>query len=218
LLLEEPESRGGMYAAINTALREFSGLWSHFTYINDDDLLTPGSEKYWQAAITGTRTAQSVTYGVVCLVNEASHRIGLLPVNPFPRMNRALWWAGKSPCSQVGMVISRQTFQKIGFFDDRLRYAGDMEYILRMESKGCDFVYRPEIAGSFRIRHGQLSADRSEFDSEICMIRQRYGLEPAPRIVFRLLCLAYMFVTNIRSYFWHVSTNGLKRRVALFDP
>jgi hypothetical protein len=216
-LLAEPEGRKGMYAAINAALRADVGEWTHFTYINDDDVLEPGDGSYWREALARDPGDAVVSYGRVRLLDDRSNEVGSFPVSLNPAAHQRLWRLGKPPCYQMGTVVSRAAMDRAGLFDESLRYAGDMDHLLNLLATGCRFHASARTVAAFRLRAGQLSSHRERFDEEIARVRKRWHADQELPWGESVATRCGFFMSNLPSYFDHVRRHGLRRRAELFQ-
>ncbi len=215
-VVPEPAGGAGMYAAINAGIAAAAD-WHAFTYLNDDDLLLPDFQRLLgQANTTGAR----VVYGGVRLIDAAGHRVGAIPISPFPALNRLLYAQRIEPVFQHGTVITRAAFDQLGVFDADYRYCGDSEWLARACAAGVEFVCatrRPVAA--FRLHAGQSTKNRPEMVVERARVDRKLGLLTlAPgrgaarwfaRLVFRL--------ANARIYAERVLRHGFVRFDTLLE-
>jgi glycosyltransferase involved in cell wall biosynthesis len=177
------ERGAGMYAAINTGIAS-ENEWDAFTYVNDDDLLLPDF-----AVLARTVQNDGVTpviaYGKVQLIDARDRRIGSIPLSPFPSLNRALYAQRLEPVYQHGTLVTRAAWQKLGPFDESLRFCGDSEFLARACTRDIRFrhVGGPPVA-AFRLRTGQLTKNRAAMSAERIRVDQKLGLL-APRMTLR---------------------------------
>ncbi len=212
-LVREPEGKCGMYAAINEGLRQGDRNWTHFTYINDDDLLMPGFRKSHSLACR--ISSPDVVYSRVGIIDEEGRQLGEYPISKYPVFNALFWRAGKAPVLQPGTIFARKVSDTIGIFNPNFRLAGDADYLCRAQVKALSFGYVNEIAASFRLNKGQLSADQVLFGKEMAMLlRANFGgplNDP-----FRAIVRALFMGLNLKSGFQHVRRFGFRRRSGVF--
>lgn len=212
IVVAEPEDSRSMYAAINQGLGALidDHSWTHWTYINDDDLLIPDA-RFWKRALQSL----AISYGDVSIIDALGAKIGCLPVSPLPHFNFLLWRNGKTPYTQQGMVVPREISLRHGTFDASYRYVGDMEYWVRLESSYLEFEYHKSEVAAFRVVAGQLSAQRLKFDEEVMRVRGAYGLG-VPSFRGKLAGSLFLMFTNPRSYWMHFRRFGFRPRTAMF--
>lgn len=215
VLLAESDNWTGMYGAINTALTHLNQAWTHFTYINDDDVLKYSATKFWGQIEKDSTNSLSVFYGRVDIINATGKRVGWLPLCSSPKLNLSLWSAGKVPLVQQGTIISRSAIIKCGLFSSQYRYAADMDYLIRLHQVGCHFSASSFHVASFRLTPGQLSEHRSMFDQEISDIKRERNLVKIKKCHV-LFLTAYIVIFNLLSYAEHVYRYGLRSRRAMF--
>lgn len=159
--LQEPGR--GLYRALNAALR-LPGEWSAFTWINDDDRLTPEASAI--AAALAADSNLGVAYGRVGLVDAEGAAIGELPVTDRPADLPALLSRGIVPFAQPGTMIRRQLLDALGGFDEGYQLAGDLDFFVRALVAGAQFAYVPRLVAEFRLHAGQLSKSEATGDTE----------------------------------------------------
>ncbi len=184
---------GGIYGALNAGLDAARSLdWDWFTYINDDDELTPGfakaARRHWARA-----RPEGVLYGDVRRIDERGRSLGFITTEHDPRYIPGVLHEIISPINQQGMMFRRDVTEALGEFDLTYRLCADLDFWVRAYALGCGFRYDPFEVGRFRIRAGQLSSDvdltRQEFRDIVNrhLPRQRSALRrKAARLRYRL--------------------------------
>ena len=132
--------------------------WDWFTYINDDDELTPGFARMAQQHFERTN-AEPVTYGDVRLIIDDGTPISLITTEKNPRYFAPLLQQGISPLNQQGMLFRSDVVRDLKGFDLRYRLCADLDFWLRAHAAGYAFRHYPLEVGKFRIRAGQLSGN-----------------------------------------------------------
>jgi len=161
------EVRAGLYTAISLALEHAarSPDWTALTWLNDDDLLTPGFLELWRRMDGMDLGAGRVDY--------------LLPSGktvPIPFANRPADWlplmaSGIVPLAQPGTILSRRALETSGGFDLSYRLAADMELFSRVALDNCRLVSTQSLVARFRLVAGQLSSDRLQARMEAERLR-----------------------------------------------
>jgi hypothetical protein len=152
---------GGIYGALNAALKASPGGWEWFTYINDDDLLLP---RFGELVLrhAARPDPEPVAYGDVELVREDGRVVSRVTNERRPAWIPALLQQGISPLMQQGMLFHRDSVGRLGGFDTRYRLCADLDFWLRAYCGGDRFRHHPMVAARFRLRTGQLSSDTSQ--------------------------------------------------------
>lgn len=158
VVVADAGKQGGIYGAINAAIHAAPAAWDWFTYINDDDALSPDFARMF-AEHTARENAEPVTYGDVRLINESGGTISFLTTERSPRFIPALLHAQISPLNQQGMLFRRDVVERLQSFDLDFRLCADLDFWARAMSAGFAFRHYPLEVGQFRIRRGQLSGD-----------------------------------------------------------
>ncbi len=149
---------GALNTALNTALEQAPKDWDWFTYINDDDELTPGFAQMARAHFQRAN-AEPVTYGDVRVITEDGTPVSLITTEKTPRYFAPLLREGISPLNQQGMLFRADVVRELKAFDMRYRLCADLDFWLRAHAAGHAFRHYPIEVGKFRIRAGQLSGD-----------------------------------------------------------
>ncbi len=157
------DSPRGLYGALNAGLRA-AGEWEAFTWINDDDRLTPDAAT--AMAALSADSSLGVAYGRVGLLDAEGSDMGELPVAERPADLPLLLSRGIVPFAQPGTMIRREVAEKLGGFDEGFRLAGDLDLFVRALSAGARFAYVPRRVAEFRLRAGQLSKSEEAGDAE----------------------------------------------------
>lgn len=164
---------GGLYGALNAALTVAPEGWDWFSYINDDDLLLPGTSemlgRHWQA---GSRP--SVLYGDVDLIDADGQVLCQVTTERAPRWIGPLLQRGISPLMQQGMLVHRDVMRHVRGFDTRYRLCADLDFWLRAYVSGADFRHYPIKVAQFRLRPGQLSGATAVTEREQADIVRRH--------------------------------------------
>jgi hypothetical protein len=147
---------GAIYGALNAALAARPEGWDWFTYINDDDALSPGFGDVTRRHLAREHP-EPVSYGDVRVIDETNQTISLLTTERDPRFIPAVLRAGISPLSQQGMLFARDVVT--GGFNTKYRVCADLDLWTRAMAAGRQFRYYPVEVARFRVRRGQISGD-----------------------------------------------------------
>jgi len=158
IVVPDAGREGAIYGALNAALEQAPKEWDWFTYINDDDELTPGFAQMAREHFQRT-DAEPVTYGDVRVIIEDGTPISLITTEKTPRYFAPLLQQGISPLNQQGMLFRADVVRESKGFDMRYRLCADLDFWLRAHAAGHEFRHYPLEVGKFRIREGQLSGN-----------------------------------------------------------
>jgi hypothetical protein len=173
---------GGIYGAINAALAQTTAApWEWFTYINDDDLLTPEFAAMARDHFL-LNPPEPVAYGDVDLIDGRDRFIGRVTTEGSPTWIPALLQQGISPLMQQGTLFHRPLVERLCGFDTRYRLCADLDFWLRAYVSGARFRYHRRRVAKFRIHHGQLSGDTAVTEREQDEIVRRHLPHPTPLI------------------------------------
>lgn len=204
LVAADAGKAGGIYGALNAGLAaaDASNIeWDWFTYINDDDLLTPGFEEMVKLHCREDNLG-SVAYGDILNIDGEGRSLGRQTVENSPRYFAPLLQQGISPAAQQGMLFGAPVVRALQGFRLQYKLCADLDFWARAHALGYPFSYYSREVGQFRIQAGQLSGDtsvtRKELDSIIgelfkepassplkFLARTRYRLFNVPRYIER---------------------------------
>ncbi|MBW8457604.1 MAG: glycosyltransferase [Thiobacillus sp.] len=165
--VSEPDS--GQAAAINKGFIRSTG--DIMAWINSDDLVAPGA--FYQVADYLIKHPETqVVYGDRILINEECLEIGrwILPRHS----NRVLKWVDFVP--QETLYWTRKAWNLVGAqLDEKLRFAMDWDFLLRLSEKQINIQHLPIFLGLFRVHQNQKTSSQmsSIGQQEIQMIQQR---------------------------------------------
>ncbi|HEY5892027.1 MAG TPA: glycosyltransferase family 2 protein [Chthoniobacterales bacterium] len=160
---------GGIYGALNAGLAAADASeieWDWFTYINDDDLLTPGFEKMVKMHCRGDNLG-SVAYGDIQNIDGKDKPLGRQTVETNPRFFAPLLQQGISPAAQQGMLFGAPVVRALQGFRLQFKLCADLDFWARAHALGFPFSYYSLEVGQFRIQAGQLSGDTSVTRKEL---------------------------------------------------
>jgi hypothetical protein len=198
--------QGGMYEAINMGLRDQARETLWFTYINDDDELTPGFASMYRAFATGENESR-IAFGDVRYIDAAGDSLGLMPTETEQRHFIPLLLSGITPLTQQGTLVGPRALKMVGAFDSTFRHLADLDYWVRCMVAGIPFCYHPIEVARFRLHAGQLSSNRAEVNDERVILMRRMEqihVSSAQRLMSRL---RYR-VNNVPRYIERVKTVG----------
>jgi glycosyltransferase involved in cell wall biosynthesis len=187
--LSEPDA--GMYAAINKGVRMARG--EILAYLNADDLYLPWSVE--QAVTTLVSSGDDLVFGdVIVLVKRGG--LGRSATVQFYPAFRTRIYMYEVKMGQPSVFWHRRVSDRVGGFDERMRYSGDFEYWLRTGTAGFRYTHVREVLAVQVNHEGTLTTIHSdELRREIDQTRARYAEIVRPRRFLRLRALA-------RSIYW----------------
>ena len=161
------ESGRGVYAAINQGV---SYLYEKgipiFSFLGDDDVLMPGAGRNLLKSFIDSDTV--VSYGQIWYVDKD---LNVLMKNPgYPRLNKFIMWI-PNLIPNPGTLISVEAWHKIGGYDTAYRWAGDLDFWIKVRKLGkINFLDVP--MSFFRWHDESLTAGQRELSiAEATLVR-----------------------------------------------
>ena len=142
LVVPDQGRAGGIYGALNAGLAAAPAGWDWFTYLNDDDLLSPGFSRLL-AHHCRPENAATVAYGDIMNIDPDSRPLGRMTVEPNPRRMPALLQQGISPVGQQGMLFGAPVVRALGGYRLEYKLCADLDFWARAHAKGFRFAYYP---------------------------------------------------------------------------
>ena len=202
----------GLYGALNAGLDAAcanGAAWDWFTYINDDDLLTPAfAEMARRHARTGD--LRTVAYGDIETIDAAGKSLGRMTVETDPAYFAALLQGGISPTGQQGMLFGAEVVHALRHYDLGYRICADLEFWARACAGGFGFHYYPLAVGCFRIRPGQISGEVALLRQQVEEITRGHFPTPVPALARRYARLRYR-LANLPRYLGRLRAVGFAR-------
>jgi glycosyltransferase involved in cell wall biosynthesis len=184
--LSEPDT--GMYAAINKGITLAQG--EVLSYLNGDDLYLPWSIERAVSALMSS--AADIAFGDLLLLHKRDGRGRWVRIQFYPRF-RPRTYAYEVSMGQPTVFWRRRVFDSVGGFDERLRYAGDFEYWLRMGTAGFRYTHiREVLALAVEHEHGLAMVHADELRREIERTRAGYADTVRARKLVRLHRLTHL--------------------------
>ena len=167
---------GSLTTAIEAGVATALPHHDFVTWLNDDDLLTSGSLATTHAALL--EDPRSVlAYGACEYIDESGQILWTSKAGRWAQ--RLLSW-GPDLVPQPGMLVRREAWNAAGGLDTDLRFAFDLDLLLRLKSIG-HFVDVGTVVSQFRWHASSLTVgDRTTSLNESEMVKRRY-LKPSAR-------------------------------------
>jgi hypothetical protein len=150
-LLADP---GSLPLAINLGVATKSAHHEYVNWLNDDDLLQPGSLAATVSALDSNSPA-SVAYGSCSYINETGEELWLSQAGPWA--TRVLSW-GPDLIPQPGMLIRASAWDRVGGLDPSFDLAFDLDLLLRLKKIG-PLIDTGVTVSSFRWHADSLTVD-----------------------------------------------------------
>lgn len=123
---------GSLPAAINTGVKQAWNSHEFVSWLNDDDLLEPGSLEATTKLLDADPTCVCA-YGACRYIDEAGRELWINRAGPWAE--RILSW-GPDLIPQPGMLVRAETWMKEDGIDESFRFAFDLDLLLRLRKHG----------------------------------------------------------------------------------
>lgn len=182
----EPDE--GMYQGINKGLKQATG--EILCYLNCDDLYMP-----WTLETVAGYFARNhqidLFYGDIINLDDIKHTMELIILPIF----NLKWAKIVGGLRQPSVFWSRRAYEKVGGFDEKLQFAGDYEYWLRIAGQGKVKKISEFLALDRNHYKRKTVVQSSLSDEELSQVRDKYG---KPTLPIGFLKFVYQFY----GYFW----------------
>jgi GT2 family glycosyltransferase len=162
--------QNGLSLAINAALHGADA--AYVSWLGDDDILAPGSLRLVRAALEDSPTA-SFSYGRTRYIDARGQTIGRTKPGRWAPRYLTL---GKDFVPQPGSLIRHSALRAVGYLDESLNNAMDLDLFIRLRAWGKP-VYVPYEVSAYRVHAGSITATKGSADEAECV--RRAHLRPA---------------------------------------
>ncbi len=172
-VLDDP---GSLPAAINQGVVALGEKYTFVNWLNDDDLLEPGS---LAATTTALRANPSglVAFGSCRYIDSNGSELWVSRAGKWAP--RVLSW-GPDLIPQPGMLIRASAFREVGGLDTSYRLAFDLDLLLRLKKMGA-LIDTGTVVSSFRWHSESLTVDDRPTNIVESVRAKRSALGPVAR-------------------------------------
>jgi GT2 family glycosyltransferase len=193
IVIAEPSSPNGLYAAIAHAISKYGHHYEWFTWINDDDRLEIG---FGSVLAKIEQNNPDLVYGNVVFIDSTDSYICDVPV---ARSRLLLGWClntGQVPFTQQGGLIRITSFKSIGGFNLQFALAADTDLFFRLLKNGATVAYANAWVASYRMIKGQLSSDAAKQQCEHKRMLTMHGCTTS--VFIKFFVRIWFVMENIR--------------------
>ena len=167
---------GSLTGAINLGAQELQAHHDYFNWLNDDDLLEPGSLKATVSALDANPEAV-VAYGACRYIDPQGRQLWVSKAGKWA--TRILGW-GPDLIPQPGMLVRANAWKEVGGVDQSYKLAFDLDLLLKLKKIGA-FVDVQQIVSSFRWHPTSLTVDDRNTNIAESERAKRAALSPTAR-------------------------------------
>ena len=178
--IQHPQSRGRS-AAANTGLRAAEGAWIGF--LDEDDLLLPQAVEALVKA--GTETSAPLIYGKSRVIREEKDLVRFERNYGRP-FNRSLFLF-ENYIPMGSFLVRKEALNGI-FFDEKLSYLEDWDFLLRVLSRG-DFYFIDQFIHIYRLQEESFGVSKDKkllYKKNWLIIYERYYDLFTPEVLYEI--------------------------------
>jgi len=172
-VLDDP---GSLPAAINQGVAALGDGYTFVNWLNDDDLLTPGSLKATTATLTKNPNA-TVAFGSCRYIDQDGRELWISKAGKWAP--RILGW-GPDLIPQPGMLVRTEAWRRVGGLDTSYRLAFDLDLLLKLKALG-PLVNTGQVVSCFRWHADSLTVDDRTTNIAESERAKRRALSPRAR-------------------------------------
>lgn len=167
---------GSLTSAINLGMASIEPRHDYVNWLNDDDLLEPGSLALTVGALDD-RPDAVVAFGACRYIDPEGRALWVSKAGPWAP--RILAW-GPDLIPQPGMLVRTSAWHAVGGLDESFRFAFDLDLLLRLKRIGA-FVDVGQVVSSFRWHPDSLTVGDRTTSLEESERARRRSLSPTAR-------------------------------------
>jgi GT2 family glycosyltransferase len=167
---------GSLTGAINLGASMAADRYRYVTWLNDDDLLEPGSLTATRAALEADAGAV-VAFGACRYIDASGQELWVSKAGRWAP--RILIW-GPDLIPQPGMLVRSEAWQRVGGLDESYRLAFDLDLLLKLKREGR-LIDVGRIVSSFRWHGDSLTVDDRSTNIAESERAKRSHLSPSAR-------------------------------------
>jgi glycosyltransferase involved in cell wall biosynthesis len=158
------ERDSGQSEALNKGFRRARG--EIIGWLNSDDLYRPGCFRHIIQAFESNPEVD-IFYGDYRIVDEAGRTLEIrreIEFNAF-----VLWYHRTLYIPTTATFFRRRIFEEDNWLDEKLQYAMDLEFFIRLAERGYRFKHIPQLLADFRMQPGSKtcnSPDRQRMEHQ----------------------------------------------------
>jgi GT2 family glycosyltransferase len=167
---------GSLTGAINLGMTTVTEAHDYVNWLNDDDLLEPGSLAATTVALDADPSAV-VAFGACRYIDPEGRELWISRAGPWAP--RVLKW-GPDLIPQPGMLVRRTAWERVGGLDESFRFAFDLDLLLKLQKVGR-LVDVGTVVSSFRWHPDSLTVGDRTTNIEESERAKRLALSPTAR-------------------------------------
>lgn len=167
---------GSLTKAINLGATRLTDRHVFVNWLNDDDLLTPGSLAATSTALEGNPAA-TVAFGACRYIDSSGHELWVSRAGRWAP--RVLGW-GPDLIPQPGMLVRASEWRAVGGIDESFRFAFDLDLLLKLKARG-PLIEVPGVVSEFRWHADSLTVGDRRTNIEESERAKRRALSPVAR-------------------------------------
>lgn len=158
VVIPEPASCRGIYAALNFGLKSFAKDFKNLTYINDDDFWLPDFKALFETMDLNPDV--DVVYGKTRYVDSDGKLIGEQTSSPRYQDFANLLHKNVILFTQQATLTRSDLFLKQGGFDESYKLVADTKFWMDAIYAKAKFLYVNKVCAGYTLQDGQLSSNK----------------------------------------------------------
>lgn len=150
------QPRQGQAAARNHGLR--LGQSPYVAFMDADDYYLPGSLTALQATLADRPDLGALQGGVMEVDASGTRLRDLEPWRDTPTFDLETC-VRRKPVALKAMLVRREWAERVGGFDPELRWAEDVDFLIRLVAAGCPVEWLPRLISCYRRHERNITAD-----------------------------------------------------------
>lgn len=167
---------GSLPGAINLGAGRLQSHHEYFNWLNDDDLLEPGSLKATVSALDDEPSAV-LAFGSCRYIDPQGRQLWISKAGKWAP--RVLSW-GPDLIPQPGMLVRSSAWRAVQGLDESYRLAFDLDLLLKLKKQG-PFTQVPSVVSAFRWHPDSLTVDDRTTNIKESERAKRAALSPTMR-------------------------------------
>lgn len=158
------KENGGVSSALNLGITKANG--KYISWLSHDDLYLPKKIETQMEELKNIKDKSTIIYSGYELIDCKDNLISAIEIsskNEYRHLNNGLYASLMYYLYGCTLLIPREVFYKVSFFNEKLKYCQDYELWLKIFKNGYNIRYIPRVLVQYRIHGKQDSNTKKEY-------------------------------------------------------